>query len=102
MRYQVQSPDGPPSMFAPFIEFFRNSRLVRSVVLTTGVFSFLLWLYIVARIVVNGVDVNKPFVTRVPGISFAALGAISFGVSFVAMLLYVWLWGRFGRGSRPL
>jgi len=81
-----------------FVEFLRRSQFLRALVITTGVFSFLTWLYIVGRILLNGVDVNKPFVAAVPSISFFELGAFTFAVSFVSMFLYLWLWGRLARG----
>jgi len=52
----------------------------------------------VGRILLNGVDVNKPFVAAVPSISFFELGAFTFAVSFVSMFLYLWLWGGLARG----
>lgn len=77
----------------------RGSRFFRSLVLTVGVFSFLLWLYIVMRIVFNDVDVNTPFVDSVPSISFSILGAFSFGLCALATFVYLWLWGRFNRST---
>lgn len=79
------------------VPFFRQSRLFQSLVLTTGVFSFLLWFYIVVRVVVNHVDPPTPFVNSVPSLSFSALGAFAFGLSFLSTFVYLWLWGRFGR-----
>jgi hypothetical protein len=86
------------------IPFFRSSRFFRALVLTTGVFSFLLWLYTTLRVLVNGINPPDPFV---PGlrISFLSVGVLSFGVCFLSTFLYLWLWGRFrgmslGR-SRP-
>lgn len=67
--------------------------------MTTGVFSFLLWLYIVMRIVFDDVNVLSPFISRVPSLSFWVLGAISFVVSFLCTVVYLWLWGRSGRGT---
>ncbi len=71
-----------------------GSRLFRSLVLATSVFSLLLWVYIVIRIVFNDVDVTTPFVDAVPFLSFEVLGALTFGLSFVCTVLYFWLWGR--------
>jgi hypothetical protein len=84
-------------MVAPFL---RSSQFLRSLVLTTWVFGMLLWLYIVARIIVNGVDVHTPFVDSVPAVSFSALGVFAFGLSFFSMFVYLWIWGRFGRTTR--
>jgi hypothetical protein len=79
-------------MAAPFLQ---GSRFLRALVLTTWVFSSLLWLYIVVRVVINGVDPPAPFLGSVPSLSFSALGAFAFGLSFLSMFLYLWLWGRF-------
>jgi hypothetical protein len=38
-------------------------------------FSFLLWLYIVLRVVFNDVNVMSPFIYCIPSLSFEALGA---------------------------
>jgi hypothetical protein len=86
-------------MVAPLL---RNSAFLRAFVLTTGVFSFLLWLYIVLRIVFNRVSVMAPFIDRVPSISYWVLGAFSFVVSSVCMFLYLWLWSGFGRSRTVL
>lgn len=75
------------------IPFLRASRLFRALVLTTGVFSFLAWLYIVLRIIVNRVDPRTPFVNSAPSISFISLGAFSFGLAFLSVFVYLWLWG---------
>ncbi|HLE54158.1 MAG TPA: hypothetical protein VI999_02800 [Thermoplasmata archaeon] len=84
------------------VPFLQSSRLFRSLVLTTWVFSFLLWLYIVARILVDDVDVHTPFLDSVPSVSFSALGVFSFGVSFLSMFVYLWLWGSFDRSPMIL
>lgn len=81
------------------VPYLRRSPFFHALVVTTGIFSFLLWLYIVFRVIVNGVDVHWPFVDSVPGISVSAMGAFAFGLSFLSMLGYLWLWGRFGRRS---
>lgn len=88
------------------IPFLRNSRFLRALVLTTAVFGFLAWLYIVARVVVNHVDPPEPFLNSFPSVSFSAVGAFSFGLSALSMFVYLWLWGGFGRrptipGSPP-
>ncbi len=83
------------------VSLVRSSRFLRSLVLTVWVFSLLLWLYIVVRIIVNGVDVHSPFVDSIPGMSFSATAAFSFVLSFLSMFTYLWLWGRFDR-MRPM
>lgn len=82
-----------------FVPFLRGSRFLRALVLTTGVFSFLLWLYIVMRIVFTPVDMGAPFIRGVVLIPIWVLGALAFAVSFLSTFLYLWLWGRFPGGS---
>jgi hypothetical protein len=62
-------------------------------------FSFLLWLYIVLRVVFNHVDVMPPFIYRIPSLSFWVLGAWSLAMGFACTFVYLWLWGPFGRSS---
>jgi hypothetical protein len=76
-------------------------QFFRSFVLTTGIFSLLLWLYIVVRIVVSGVDVHWPFVDSVPAISISAMGAFAFGLSFLCTFVYLALWGNLDRKTTP-
>ena len=83
------------------VPFLRSNRFVRSLVLTSWVFSMILWSYTVARIIFNQVDVHQPFVDSVPSISFSAVGAFAFGMGFLSMFIYLWLWGRLDRRSPP-
>jgi hypothetical protein len=68
-------------------------RFLRALVFTTWVYSTLLWLYIVVRVVVSGVDVHWPFFDSIPGISISLVGALAFCLSFVAIFVYLWIWG---------
>lgn len=79
------------------IPFVRANRFFRAFVLTVAVFSFLLWFYIILRIVFNRVSLSAPFIVGIPGVTFVGLGAFSFGVSFVFTFLYLWIWARFDR-----
>ena len=84
------------------VPLLQGSRFLRALILTAWVSSFLLWLYIVLRVVVNGVDVHYPFLDSVRSISISAMGVFSFFVFFVSMFLYLWLWGPFrGMPSFP-
>jgi len=78
------------------VAFLRQSRLFRSLVLTTGIFSFLLWVYTSLRVIVDGIDPPEPFLPGFRSLSFLAVGVLSFGVAFLSMFVYLWLWGRFG------
>jgi hypothetical protein len=64
-----------------------------------ALFVFLLWLYIVLRVVFNDVNVMSPFIYRIPSLSFWVLGAWSFAMGFACTFAYLWLWGPFGRSS---
>ncbi len=81
------------------ISWVRGSRFLRALVLTTGVFSFLLWLYIVLRVVFNGANLFAPFIYSIPSIRIWVLGAVSFALCFLCTFVYLWLWGRFDRLS---
>jgi hypothetical protein len=78
--------------------FVKASRFLRALVFTTWVYSTLLWLYIVVRVVVSGVDVHWPFYDSIQGISISVVGTIAFGLSAVAMFVYLWIWGFKLRG----
>ena len=62
----------------------------------------LIVLGVVLRIVFNHVSVVSPFISGVPSLSFWVLGAASFVLSFLCMLLHVWLWGRLSRVTMDL
>ncbi len=66
----------------------------RALVATTWLFSMLLWLFVVARIVVDGVNVYWPFIDRFPLISISEVGVAAFILSFVCMFTYLTLWGN--------
>ncbi len=78
------------------------SRFIRALVLTIGLFSLLLWLYVAGRLIFAGVDVHYPFIDSVPGISIAMVGVGSFILSFVCILAYLTLWGRLKGLGNPL
>lgn len=83
------------------VPFLRNSRFLRALVLTTALFSFAAWIYVVLRVVVNNIDPPRPFLNGVPSVSFLAVGAFAFGLSALSTFVYLWLWGRFGGPSMP-
>ena len=72
----------------------------RSLVLTTWIYSTLLWLYILVRIIVSGVDVHYPFVDSIQFISISATGVFAFGLSFLSMFLYLAIWGKSGWNNK--
>ncbi len=69
------------------------SRFVRALVLSTWLYSLLLWLYITARIVLSQVDMSAPFIEGIPRITFLNLGIFAFVLSFLCLLIYLSVWG---------
>jgi len=61
----------------------------KAVFLTLSIYSFLVWLYIVARIIFSRVQLDSPFVDGVPFFSFWVLGAIVFVLSTVFTYLFL-------------
>jgi surface polysaccharide O-acyltransferase-like enzyme len=70
------------------------SRVLRALVLSLWLYSFLAWLYVVLRIVVSRVDLSTPFIDKIPFISIWVFGMMMFIVSFVAMFVYLAVWWR--------
>jgi hypothetical protein len=70
------------------------SRFLRALVFSTWIYSLMLWLYIVARIVISGVDVHWPFVDSIQFISISEMGIFTFGLSFLSMIVYFTYWGK--------
>ena len=68
-------------------------QIKRAVVLSTWLYSLLLWLYIVARIIISRVSVYSRFLDPVPFFTFITLGIISFAVSFICLIVYLAIWG---------
>ena len=68
---------------------------LRSFVLTTALFSMLAWLYVVLRIVINGVDMSTPFIDAFPIFNIWQTGAIAFVLAFLSVFVYLSLWGNF-------
>ena len=65
-------------------------RFCRASLLTTSIFSFLLWLYLVLRIVVDHCGFDAPFMDAfLPWFTFLRLGVVSFVVSALSLLIYL-------------
>ena len=64
-------------------------KIRKALFVTLWVHSLLVWLYIVARIVVNHVRLNSPFIDAVPLLTFTALGIIAFVSSMIFMFMYL-------------
>lgn len=68
------------------------SRFLRALLLATCIYSFLMWIYTIARIIVSNIDPWELFISYIP-IPFYIVGIISFVVSFICMVLYLYYWG---------
>jgi hypothetical protein len=68
-------------------------RLSKALVFSVWLYSLLLWFYIVLRILVNRVPLFNSFIQGLPFFSFFNLGILSFVTSFVALVVYLTLWG---------
>jgi hypothetical protein len=64
-------------------------KKIRAVFLTLSIYSFLVWFYVVARIIFSRVQLDDPFIDGVPFFSFWVLGAIAFVVSMVFTYLFL-------------
>lgn len=65
-------------------------RVARAALLTIAVYSFLLWAYLVLRIVVNHAAFDSAFIDAfLPWFTFYRLGIISFVLSASAFFLYL-------------
>ena len=64
-------------------------KVVKAFLLTTWLYSLLLWFYIVLRIIVSRVNMTHLFIDSVPYLTFANLGMISFILSFVSLFAYL-------------
>ena len=67
----------------------KNIKTRKAAFLTLGLYSFLVWLYVVARIVFDYVDVDILFFNSVPFLTFAELGIISFVFSMIFIFMYL-------------
>ena len=64
-------------------------KRVKALFLTLGSGSFLIWLYVVARIIFSRVPLNSRFIDAVPFFTFTTLGIVAFVSSLVFMFLYL-------------
>lgn len=62
---------------------------LKALLLTTWLYSLLLWIYIVMRIIISGVIMTHLFISSIPYLTFAILGMISFTLSFVSLFAYL-------------
>lgn len=61
----------------------------RALYFTLWFYSFLVWIYVILRIIVSRVRVTSLFIDAVPVITFLDLGVLSFLVSALFMYLFL-------------
>jgi hypothetical protein len=61
---------------------------IRALSLTSWIYTTLIWLYCVTRIVVNEIDPNDPFIIGIP-ITFLELSIIMFLISATSCYVYL-------------
>ena len=64
-------------------------RKKKALFFTLWLYSFLLWFYIVARIVIDQVALDGLFLNEVPFFTFTRLGILAFAVSMIFMYLFL-------------
>ncbi len=64
-------------------------RKKKALFATLWLYTFLLWLYIVARIVIDHVGLDSLFLNYVPFFTFMRLGFIAFVLSMIFMYMFL-------------
>jgi hypothetical protein len=64
-------------------------RKKKALFFTLWLYTFLLWFYIVARIVIDQVALNGLVLSYVPFFTFTRLGAIAFVLSMIFMYIFL-------------
>ena len=64
-------------------------RKKKALFFTLWLYTFLLWLYIVARIVIDQVPLYSLFLNHVPFFTFILLGIIAFVLSMIFMYMFL-------------
>ena len=64
-------------------------KKIKAVFLTLSIYTFLLWLYIAARIIFSCVSVFDPFINGVPFLTFWIMGIIAFVLSMLFTYLFL-------------
>ena len=72
------------------------SRFVRASLLTTGLYSLLLFFYVMGRVIISEVPINNPFITFLfPWFTFLRLAMLALTISLLSSLAYL----IYSRGS---
>jgi hypothetical protein len=64
-------------------------KIKKALFLILWLYTFLFWMYIVARIVIDQVALNSLFLNFVPFFTFMGLGALLFVLSMIFMFLFL-------------
>jgi len=64
-------------------------RKKKALLLTLWLYTFLLWFYVVARIVIDHVRLDSLFFNYVPFFTFITLGIIAFVLSMIFMYMFL-------------
>lgn len=67
----------------------KNIKRKKALFFTLWLYSFLIWLYVVARIVIDNVGLDNPFLNSVPFFTFISVGILAFLFSMIFMFLYL-------------
>jgi hypothetical protein len=80
----------------------RESRFLRALLLIGWLYSLLLWLYIILRILGEDALLFLSFLDIIPWLLYWELGILSFLFSAGCMFLYLYYWGFSGgiRGEK--
>lgn len=62
------------------------TRVFPGVMFTTGLYSLLIWAYVVARVVLNDINLANPFIDGI-NVSFWELGVTAFAVGIACFAL---------------
>jgi len=64
-------------------------KRIKAIFLTLSLYTFLLWLYVAARIIFSCVSVFDLFINDVPFLTFEIVGIIAFVLSMVFTYLFL-------------
>ena len=64
-------------------------KKIKALFATLWLYTFLLWLYVIARIVIDQVNLDSLFFNQVPFFTFIRLGLIAFVLSMIFMYLFL-------------
>ncbi len=87
--FSVGRQKSKPSYVSTTIGDECSMKTKKALFLTIWIHSLLIWLYVVARIVVNHVRIGSLFIDAIPFLTFTSRGIITFVLSMIFMFLYL-------------